>query len=300
MKSAGSEEAQRSRTIPGSPVLASILRLGLFLAVVCFVAAALVLRSARADVKEAIWSVGSELMAFPGAPQEGVRHLRLNGLRVSFRTQTVNASLAEVLDHYETVCGPAIATQAARNDNAGYVACVAMSDDPPNLGTVANQLLTFSETGDLSKVGDPRYVLARRVSGTSEERTFLLTMWTESIFDLYSMLPRDGADAAGHDLVGMPRPPGSQRILSAWEERQPSGVLVYRVVGQSEAELLSFYRVRLPENGWTITERNPSKSIRIDGIHILSAEKGNRLVTVLSHPGEASRTVLTILVSEPS
>jgi hypothetical protein len=125
-------------------------------------------------------------------------------------------------------------------------------------------------------------------------------MWTNSAFNLYRILPRPGADAAGRDLVGLPRPPGSQRILSAWEARRPSGVLVYRVVGKSAAEIESFYRTELPRNGWSIIERNRSESIQIDGTHMLSAEKRNRLVTVLSRSGEASQTVLTILASEPS
>jgi hypothetical protein len=133
-----------------------------------------------------------------------------------------------------------------------------------------------------------------------DDKTFLLTMWADSAFNLYRMLPRAGADAAGRDLVGVPRPPGSQRVLSAWEEQQPSGVLVYRVAGRSAEAVESFYRAELPRNGWTIIERHPSESIQVDGTHMLSAEKDNRLVTVLSQPSEASQSVLTILASEPS
>jgi hypothetical protein len=263
-------------------------------------ATALVLRSARADFTEVLWGVGSQIMAFPGAHDEGARQLQLNGVRLSFRTQTVEASLADVLDHYEAVCGTAIATQTARNDHAGYVACLDMGDASQDLGALVNRLVSFSETGDLRELGAPRYVLARRVASGSGDKVFLLTMWADSAFDLYRMLPRAGADAAGRDLVGVPRPPGSQRILSAWEARQPSGVLVYRVAAKSAEELESFYRAELPRAGWTIIERNPSESVRVDGSHMLSAEKDNRLVTVLCRSGEASQTVLTILASEPS
>jgi hypothetical protein len=261
-------------------------------------AAALILRSARADATEALWALGAQIEGFPGARHEGVRQLQLNGVRVSFRTQTVKASLGDVLAHYEATCGTAIATQSARNDSAGYVACLDMGDPPPELGALVNGFLRFSETGDLSEVGDPRYILARRVASGSEEKTFLLTMWADSGFNLYSMAPHADADAAGRDFVGVPRPLGSQRILSAWEERQPSGVVVYRVLGKSAQELEAFYRTQLPRRGWTIIERHPSESVQVDGTRMLSAEKDNRLVTVLSHPGEASRAVLTILASE--
>jgi hypothetical protein len=239
-------------------------------------------------------------MAFPGAHSESVRQLQLNGVRLFFRTQTVDASLVDVLDHYEAACGTAIATQTARNNHAGYVACLDLGDASQDLDALVNRFVSFSETGDLQEVGSPRYVFARHVASRSGDEVFLLTMWADSAFDLYRMLPRAGADAAGRDLVGVPRPPGSQRILSAWEARQPSGVLVYRVAGKSAEELESFYRAELTRTGWTIIERNPSESVRVDGTHMLSAEKDNRLVTVLCRSGVASHTVLTILASEPS
>ncbi|MBW2158466.1 MAG: hypothetical protein JRH14_00665 [Deltaproteobacteria bacterium] len=299
MKSVDSDKASAHRAILESAVLMPLLRLALFLTAVCVFAAALLLRSARADATESFWTLGSHMAGFPGAPHEGVRQLQLNGVRVSFRTQTVEASLADVLAHYEATCGTAIATQSARSDSAGYVACLDMGDPPPDLGGLANRFLRFSETGDLREVGAAHYILARRVASGSADKTFLFTMWVDSGFNLYTTVPHAGADAAGRDLTGVPRPPGSQRILSAWEERQPSGILVYRVVGKSAEELESFYRTRLPRNGWTIVERHPSESIQVDGTHMLSAEQDNRLVTVLSHPGEASQTVLTILASEP-
>jgi len=299
VKSADSDKTPVPRAILESDVLVPLVRLGLFVAAVCVLAAALLLRSARADVTEALWALGSQIAGFPGAPHEGVRQLQLNGTRISFRAQTVEASLADVLAHYEATCGTPIATQSARSDSAGYVACLDMGDPPQELGALANRFLRFSETGDLRELGDPHYILARRVESGSEDKTFLFTMWVESGFNLYRMLPSAGADAAGRDFVGVPRPPGSQRILSAWEEHQPSGVLVYRVVGKSADELESFYRSQLPRNGWTIIEQHPSESMQVDDTHMLSAEKDNRLVTVLSHPGEASQTVLTVLASEP-
>jgi len=281
-------------------VLVPLLRLLFFLGVATVVTAALVLRSARADVAEALWGIGSRVMEFPGAPHEATRQLLVNGVQVSFRTQTVDAHLADVLAHYESNCGTPIATQSARNSHAGYVACLDVGDASSDLGALAHRLLRFSETGELRELGDPRYILARRVGSPAKETTFLLTMWAESAFNLYDMLPRSGADAAGHDLVGVPRPPGSQRILSAWEARRPSGVVVYRVGARSAQELESFYRSELRGNGWTIIERSPSESIQIDGTRMLSAEKDNRLVTVLARSIEASHAVLTLLASEPS
>jgi hypothetical protein len=124
-------------------------------------------------------------------------------------------------------------------------------------------------------------------------------MWADSGFDLRRVLPVGSADAEGRDMPGVPRPQDAQRILSAWEADRPSGVYVYLTKARTGAELESFYREQLPKNGWTIIERHSGESIRIDDIRMLSAWRGGRLVTVLSHVGEMQETVLTLLASEP-
>ena len=286
---------------------APCIRLGLFLTVPVALAAALALRSVHADTAEASWAPSAEPMAYPGVAASAVRALQLNGARVSFRTQTIAAPLDEVLAHYESVCaGPhagfieQLSIQAARNAADGYVACLDMGDGPRDMRSLSERLVRFSETGDLAALGGLRYARAHRIPKGSGEQTFLLTMWADSAFNLFGMLPTAGADAGGSDLLGVPRPAGSQRILSAWEAEQPSGVVVYRVRDRSVAQLESFYRIELPKQGWALIERHPSESIAIDGIHMLSAEQGNRMVTVLASPSGASETVLSILSSEAS
>ena len=283
------------------------MRLGLFVSAASALASLLVLRSVHADRAEARWGVGAAAMEYPGAAPEPARALQLNGAQLSFRTQTLDAPLEEVLAHYESLCAgqdagliERLSTQASHNDEAGYVACLDMPHAPRGFRSLSNRLRRFSATGDLAELGAVRYVHARRVSSAPEDKTFLLSVWADSALNLFRMLPAAGADGGGSDLAGVPRPPGSQRVLSAAEVGQPSGVVVYRVLDRSAAELVSFYRTELSKAGWTILERHPSESIAIDGIHMISAERGNRMVTVLSHPGEASQAVLSILSSEPS
>lgn len=289
----------RRRRAPRA-VLLACLRLGAFVVFVAVSVAALVLRSARADMDEALWAVGSGVLTFPGEPGEEVRRLRLNGVRLSFRTRTVDASLEDVLEHYETACGAAIATQSARNVEAGYVACLDMGPAPTGLNEIVSRFARFAQTGDLREVGAPRYVLARRIVDGTASKVFLFTLWADAQFNLYRMLPRSAADAAGTDLDGVPRPPGSRRVLSAQEERRPSGIFLYRVPATSPTELESFYRTELRNVGWRIIERRPGESVRVDGIHMLSAEKESRVVTVVFRARDRKATLLTVLASEPS
>jgi hypothetical protein len=310
VKSADDRKTPHRLAILRRAVLVPVLRLGFFLGVACVVAIVLLLQSVRADVEDVLSGAGATILEYPGAPREGLRKLHLNGVRVSFRTQTIEAPLVDVLAHYETLCRTrgagladqlrTIATQTGGSDRAGYVACLDMGDAPQSLGTLVSRFVSFSETGDLRELGALRYALARRITGNSRESTFLLTMWADSAVHLHRMLPHGGADAAGHDPVGVPRPLGSQRILSVWEDQQPSGIFVYRVTAKSAEELDAFYRSELPKHGWMVIERHPSESIEVDGIRMLSSEKDGRLVTVLSRSGGASPTVLTFLASEPT
>ncbi|MBT8470838.1 MAG: hypothetical protein HKN10_01625 [Myxococcales bacterium] len=246
-------------------------------------------------------------MSYPGAPPEPARLLRLNGGLFSFRTQTVEASLDEVVLHYQLLCSgrhaglfERLSTQSARGKDAGHVVCLDMGDAPRDLRSLANGFVRFSETGDIGALGGLRYMRARRVSGAPVEQTLVLTVWADSPFNLFQMLPADDADAGGSDVPAVPRPRSSQRLLSAWEAGSPSGFVVYRVPNQSGADLVSFYRDELSASGWTIIERHPSESIAIDDVRMISAERGKRMVTVLTRSTDASDTVLSILISEPS
>jgi hypothetical protein len=311
------------RSIPAAARTAAWLRLGCFVLAAGAIGLMLLRHRARAQINEALLELGAQMMEFPGTLEEA-REIRINGVRVWLRTQTVDAPLPEVLDHYEKACEKrdaglseqlaelvrvhtrrssslsAISAQSNRSQSNGYVACMDMGSVPQDLGALAERFVRFARTWDLQEIGGLRYAYARRHVASSGQRTFVLTMWADSAFDLRRVLPLGNADAEGHDMLGLPRPLGAQRILSAWEADRPSGVYVYLARGRTMADLESFYRKELPKHGWTIIERHAGESIRIDDVRMLSARKGEDLVTVLSHVSGARQIVLTLLASEAS
>jgi len=284
-------------------------RATLFIVVAGAVTCALLLREARAEFDGAMMGLGSRAMRFPGTSLSEVRTLQINGADVLFQTQVVDAPLAHVLRHYRSVCGTArrgfsdsgsliasLATRSRITDRDGYVACV--ETGASDIETLAARLAKFSKTWDLADVGPLRYAYAMRAVDRSEDRTFLLTMWADASIDLRGFIPLGTADAMGTDPVELPRPPSSQRILSATEVSAPSGVYVYRVHAASAAEFARHYRRALLERGWAILERNPQESIEVDGVQALSADKGGRTLSVLVHADKSLATVVTLLVSE--
>lgn len=281
--------------------MAAFARLAVFTACVVVAISSLALRAVRASVGERLLGAGEEMMTYQGAPHEGVRRLRLNGIDISFRARAVDGRLEEVLRHYQMMCDrTAIAADAQRNRDTGYVACLATGDLPLDTSTVVERFVQFARTGKLLTLGGFRYAFAREVERHGDGKVFLFTAWSESSFDLARLLPSADGDAAGDDPAGLPRPPGTRRLLSASEIGRPSGVFVYRVEHHEIDDLRALYRRRLVAAGWSIVERNSGESIQLDDIRMIAAEKEGRLATVLLRPGDSGTPVLTILTSEPS
>jgi hypothetical protein len=307
--------------------LSATFRLGVCLFAVSLLSTVIFLRAVRADVERLLWESGASLTEHPDADLGIRRRLELNGALISFGTQTVEASLASTLDHYQSLCESrdaqldealtnllgahsaapqthsrlrAVTTTTARNAEAGYVACLDLGPQPRDLYALANGFARFAATGNLREAGVLRYVFARRISADSGPRTLVLTISAESDLNLRQMIPEGDSDAAGRDLAGVPRPLKSQRLLSAWEVDQPSGLALYRVSATAPAQLESFYRKELSQLGWHIIESNLGEAIEIDGIRMLSAERHGRVITVLSRPDEQGQVLLMILASEPT
>lgn len=303
MKSAGSQ------SMPPEPRVAPIFRLALLVSVIAVLLGAFLLREARAQLDGALLGLGSRVMAFPQAPTSEARTIQINGVEVHLRTEVVDAPLRRVLHHYRGVCSgagsnsatygslvAALATRSGSTDHAGYVACA--TPGAGDLRTLVERLVRFSRTWNLVEVGPLRYAYATRSADRPDDQTFLLTMWADASLDLRAFLPIGEEDAKGHDLDGVPRPPRSQRILSATEASAPSGVYTYLVEAASTEEVTHRYRLALLERGWVILERNAGELVELNGIRVLSAQKDSRLLSVLAHEVDPARTTVSLLVSE--
>lgn len=307
-----------------SAVLAGF-RVAAFFGTIVALAVGFALRGVRADIHETLEGVGAEIMLFPGVNGEEPRDVHLNGVRVSLRTQAIDEPLSRVLAHYERVCVregaqlferiadtlgareevpvevlASIATLGVRRQSSGYVACVAPASSFVYEGAVGARFLRFARTKDLGELGGLRFAYAQRADGDASAKTLLLTIWADAGLKFGDLLPGEIADAAGRDVEGLPRAPDTQRLLSAWEAERPSGVVVYRARRQSPSDIESFYRSALPAHGWSLVERHPGESIQINGVRMLTAQKGPRTVMLLAHPMRGGRTTLTVLASEPS
>lgn len=281
---------------------------------------------AKADIHEIMLGFGAQMMRYDGADRQGApRQIYMNGERMLLATASTTNSLDKVLDYYEQRCmsrdgaleqellrvtgatrpGAApvderLVDTTIRHDTGrrGYVACLDMGADAISIGELTQRLTAFADTGNLGEVGHLRYVYV-----TDEVTTrHVVTFWTEESFNIARMLPKTG-DAPGRDVDALPRPAGSRRMLSAWEDGQPQSLTVYAFAPQGEAALEAFYRRELPRRGWRVeVPREASagslrRPAELDDLRVIGAEREGRSAFLVLGEDEEGHGTLTVLTA---
>ncbi len=272
----------------GGTLFGALRALGVIL-VIFTVLAAYGVRAAEARGAEAARDFGEELLAWPGAHFDGAaRALSLNGLVLHLATTSTPLPVAEALARFATVCSAhggvdvqsvLSASPGKRNGaplglgiystasaSTGILGCID-SGRPLGARELAARLGLMLRSGDLSQLGNLRYVLARR----SAQSTSLLVIWTEGPAALFRSFPATG-DAPGRDPIGIARPRNSRRILSAAERETPYAITVYSTTAQGVRDASNAYQQALESGGWTL------KAVGTDGAVL--AIRGARSIVV--------------------
>lgn len=309
-----------------SPRVRGALRVGGFLTVVNLTLTAVSLPQARANAEDAVKRSGLALLqqlgpALVGEPQVAT----INGQRLSLGAKSTPLGVNEVLGRFEQYChdnsggladelrampGASAALnelpeglrdpstwltgrQTASDGNSGQVACVARKGSGGGLQGLLDRILAFTDSGDLSELGDARYVVARRDAKAGN--TLVLAMWTEGSFDIPGMFP-DSGDAPGSDSRHVPRPPVARRVLTAEIEGHPHALRMYDTQ-QTHAEVLEFYERQMAPRGFSTHELPPTNATgELDlNEHVRAFSKGGVAVVVVTNDTPDSRTGVTLI-----
>jgi hypothetical protein len=264
-------EPPRARKAKHRIHLRGVVRVLVYCLFVSVVIAGVSIRSAYGDFKDSSMLIGRQLATF-GDLEGSVQRVRLNGEPIYVSSALADASVPELLDRFETACRehaggldqmfeslPAsIKTNLAgvdgtagvgiiRNQDGdeGMIACLAQAplDGWESIGVRTEQ---FLDTGDLSKIGDLRYVYLKRVAN----KTHVISVWTDGPFKLFNVAPVDGNEAPGSDSANAPRPLDAVRLLSAEVVGAPYAVRIYDSA-ESQDEILAMYESEMPKRGWT-------------------------------------------------
>ncbi len=291
-----------------------VARVGAYLGVVGLVAGVFATHNAHASVAEGSLQFGRDMMELKEYIQAPTA-FTLNGEKMVLATGTSDKKAHDILDSYETYCRAAkgslgkewsdLAAQPlsshetkvasklggafdmgvyrVEHDGEGSVMCFMRSE-----GTQKNLLTSlqaFEHTHDLGSLGKMRYAYVRALS---DGRSMVFTAWTDEHFRLDSFIPNGKQDAAGTDASGLPRPPESQRLLSAELDGSPFGTHVYRTQ-KSPDEVRGYYDGEMVKRGfvplgWYDESIDPGKNRMYlkDGAQIALSTKTDSAGTLVS------------------
>jgi hypothetical protein len=249
------------------------LRAGGYVAVLSLGLGAFQLRAAHAEVKNRTVELGRQMFQLANASHQDVNKLNMNGQVMWLGSSIAKDSVSSVLDRYEGECRknsaqsteswrelaqkidestakkeetPLMATGVMRAGDSAEGTVLCFTKGEHSKPTVGEAFRSFADTGELGALGNLRYVYVKQ---SDHGRTVVLTAWTDERFNLRDLVPADGREAKGSDFGEIPRPPTSNRLLSAQVEGTPFGVNVYRSK-QGPANVVGFYDDEMAKRGW--------------------------------------------------
>jgi hypothetical protein len=243
--------------------------------VVQIAALSLAAKSSYASANELMMTVGAQMMRLAGAVrQDQPRTIVLNGLALRFTSGSTEAPVSAVLDFFQARCrerngrfaeqfreitrgrpgmrvsnDPPLGNGVLRYivGHQGTVACLDTGGQKLEPAEIIGRIRRFLSTGELSDIGELRYVMAERQG----EVTSFITFWTEGSANIFRAFG-SGGDAPGLDPLYIPRPPKARRLISAWEQNQAPALTVYATSSLDLGNLARFYRERLGQLGWKV------------------------------------------------
>jgi hypothetical protein len=274
--------------------LFGLLRVGLFATLLAAVALLFVGQRVHAYGEEMLESFGDHMLKYTAANQQDApAEFRINGARFFASTGNVDAGVSEVLDHFHAKCqdkngqlheqwaslakkkrikldrfkvGPLDGVFRAGSDKTGIIACTETGDGPLPPEQLMSRIKEVISSGDLSKLGDLRYVYVVR----GVDRTTFVAIWSEGALNFKHMFPPQ-ADAPGNDPPGIPRPAGTRRVLSTYPLAHKASLNMYQSSTQRADELVEFYARELPRAGFELATGKK---------RFISAFDGARMITI--------------------
>lgn len=251
-----------------------LVRAAGYLSVTMLAFSAYSIKVARAEMQETSLSIGRDMLQFVQASHHSVTPISINGQMMYMGSSVTDDPVEEVLDRYDVACkkdpgqpnlgwkdvpmrkdaevtkddAPELVSKgvmrAGNGGREGSLLCFMRGENTKP--STEEAWTSFMQSGELGSLGKARYVYAKR---TENERTLVLTAWTESKFNLAEMMPEEGTDVPGRDFSAIPRVPNSFRAFSAHVEGLPYGVNVYKTT-DTPAQTLAFYDEKMVKDGW--------------------------------------------------
>jgi hypothetical protein len=178
----------------------------------------------------------------------------------------------------------------SERENEGHLACFARTRERAGLEKLAEDVQAFVEDGDFARLGELRYVTARKLDNG---QTHVLVVWSEGPLRLAALFPERG-DAPGSDMQDVPRPPASTRQFCALGFGHDYGLRQYAARGSSD-QLLAYYARELPKRGWAELHELPDGGEMGDGVFARAYLKDGHAVAIAVHADPGQDTAVSLI-----
>jgi hypothetical protein len=261
---------------------AGVARVAAYLGLVNLGVSYLLMRSAYAGAEKNMSRFGAQLAKELGAELVGEpQGVSVNGQMLFLAAKETTLSVKSVLDQFDANCVArsgglreqfaklpgfeqralvlpesmrdpgrigivrSDAGNADSNETEAHLVCIAQPENGGGVAGAVARVKEFLATSDVSRLGDMRYVAARKME---DGKTQVIAIWTEGVFNIEAMFPTQG-DAPGTDAPDVPRPPAALRRLSAVVPGRPYAIRSYDSQLPGD-QVLAFYDRSLDASGW--------------------------------------------------
>lgn len=308
--------------------IAGVTRVAVYIGLVNLGISYWAMRSAYADAEKAVYRMGSSLVKQLGEHLIGEpQAVSVNGQTLLLAAKDTELSVKAVLDVFDAHCEAhsgglreefqkmpgfnervlalpesmrdpgrigiirSDAGHARDDEREAHLVCIAQPENGGGLFGLMNRVQEFLETGDAARIGDMRYVAARK---QPNGKTQVIAIWSEGTLNIQSMFP-DSGDAPGTDPRDFPRPPRSVRSFSAVVPDHPYAVRFYDST-ESQASVLSFFDRELGRAGWatrpsSLNDQGPE----LHGTELRAFTRGGRAMVISASTEAPGHTVVSMM-----
>lgn len=248
-----------------------MMRVAAYFTVTTALCTTVAIRHAHGEYKTTTLTFGKQMLELANARNHEVTKLTFNGQPMWIGASSSKDDPKAVIARYEEYCKKnpgqpsagweeyeqragkvddvkdSVKTGVVRAESDEATAVTCFVKGPATKATVEEAIETLLTTGELGALGELRYAYARK---DRTGNTLVLTAWTDSTFNLNTMMGDDDKDAPGSDFAEIPRLPRSVRMISARAEGAPYGVNVYKTT-ESPAKALAFFDATMHDRGFT-------------------------------------------------
>ena len=307
---------------------AGVARVAVYVGLVNLGFSYLLMRSAYAGAEKAVQRIGTQLVKqlgdrLLGEPQP----VSVNGQLLLLAAKETDLSVKAVLDVFDAHCEAhsgglreefekmpgfnqrklalpesmrdpgrigimrSDAGHASDAEPEAHLVCIAQPDNGGGIVGLVNRVEEFLNTGDAARIGDMRYVAARKLPNG---KTQVIAIWTEGSFNIEAMFP-DSGDAPGSDAADFPRPPLSVRSFSAVVPDHPYAVRFYDS-SESQAAVLAFYDRELGRAGWSTRPSSLNdEGPELHGTELRAFSRGGRAMVVSASAEAPGKTGVSVI-----